>query len=348
MAVPLVLVLVVLLSILAAGALTVTGLERRSVAAAGLQADAYALARAGLDRFVTSRTQLGFTATPPAASESTRIALLNGYADVILSRVRPAQGIAPALYVVRSRGVRTDNSSPPQPIAFRTIAQVARWQDPRMQVLAAWSSLRGVTWRNAAGDLNGFDGCAGGGAVAGVAIPDTPGYSQVSGPPVPNGAPDELSLGSPASAPDSIRIDWARLRAGGVVPGEVVIPRDPWPPSGAWADPDYWPIIIVQGDLTLPTDGRGLLVVTGDLTLPGGRWWNGVVLTGGRVVERAGNRVHGAIVTGLDRKLGGVAAPIDSVWGNFRVQYNSCNVARALASFRGLAPYGNTTVDNIP
>jgi hypothetical protein len=348
MAIPLVLVLIVLLSVLAAAALTVVGLERRTIGSSGLQADAYTIARSGLDRFISSRAQLGFMAIPPAPVESTRIALANGYADVVLTRVRIAQGLEPALYVIRSRGIRTDGSAARVPIAFRTVAQVARWQDPTMQVLSSWTSLRGVAWRNAAGELNGNDACGAAATVAGVATPDAPGFTQASGPPVPNGLPDALRLGPSATAPDSVRIDWTRLRTGGVVSSEVSIPPDAWPSPAQWADPNYWPVIIVQGNLTLPTDGRGLLVVTGDLALTGGKWWRGVVLVGGRVGERGGNRVQGALVSGLDRKLGGTGVPVDSVWGAFRVQYDSCNVARALSEFRGLAAYRNATVDNVP
>lgn len=346
MAIPIVLVMIILLSIMVAAALTVAGLERRTVSAGALQSDAYAIARSGLDRFIVDRTNLGFTSIPPAPVESTRINLIDGYADVVMTRVRTALGIEPALYVVRSRGFRTDGSRPPQLIAMRTVAQVARWQDANMQVLGSWSSLRGIAWRNAAGELNGNDACGGAPPVAGVTVPTMSGYSQQSGPPVPNGSPDTLHLGP--AAPDSIHIDWTRLRAGAVVPGEVDIPPATWPGPAQWADPNYWPVIIVQGDLTLPTDGRGLLVVTGNLTMTGGKWWRGAVLVGGRVSERGGNRINGAMVSGLDLKIGGGALPADTVQGSFRMQYDSCMVTQALTAFRGLAPYQNATVDNIP
>ena len=346
MAIPIVLAMIVVLSIMTAAAMTVVGLERRTVTASALQSDAYALARTGLDQFVFTRTSLGFTSIPPAAVESTRINLTSGYADVVLTRVRTAQALEPALYVIRSRGFRTDGSRPPQAIAMRTVAQVARWQDASMQVLGSWSSLRGIAWRNAAGELNGNDACGGAPPVAGVTVPTASGYSQQSGPPVPNGAPNTLYLGS--AAPDSIKIDWTQLRAGSVVPGEVDIPPASWPGPAQWADPNYWPVIVVQGDLALPTDGRGLLVVTGNLTMTGGRWWRGVVLVGGRVSERGGNRISGAMVSGLDLKIGGGALPADTVQGSFRVQYDSCMVSRALTAFRGLVPYQNATVDNIP
>jgi hypothetical protein len=347
-AIPIVLALIVLLTVLATAALTVAGVERRVTGSAAFQAEAYALARDGLERFLVRRQALGFTSVPPAAVESTRIALTNGYADVILTRLRDARGLEPALYVVRSRGARTDHSAPPVPIAYRTIAQYARWQDPGMQVLSAWTSLGGIRWRNAGGALSGFDACGAAAPVAGTAVPVPPGFSQGRGGPVPAGLPPVRDLGPPGSAPDSIRIDWARLRAGGLVPDEIDLPGTPWPSGAQWNDPDFWPVIVVQGNLVLPSDGRGLLVVTGSLTVPGGRWWRGVVLVGGRVDEQGGNRVEGALVSGLNRTLGGPALLPDSARGAPRVEYHSCNVARALGAFTGLSALQNTLVDNIP
>lgn len=347
-AVPLALVLIVLLTVLAAGALTVTAVERRVLGSATLQSDAYAIARDGLDHFLARRTRLGFTSVPPAAVESTRIAADNGYADVILRRLRTAQGLEPALYVVTSRGARTDGSTPPVPIAYRTVAQYARWQDPSMQILSSWTSLGGIRWRTGAGELSGFDGCGAAAAVAGTAVPVPPGYAQGRGGFVPNGAPPVRDLGAPATAVDSVRLDWARLRAGGIVSGEIAIPGTPWPSGSQWNDANFWPVIVVRGNLTLPSDGRGLLVVTGDLRLPGGRDWSGVILVGDRIEEHAGNRVNGAMLSGLDRTLGAPAGIPDSVRAALRVQYNSCFVKRALSPFSGLAAMGNTMVDNIP
>jgi hypothetical protein len=187
--VPLVLGLVVLLTIVAVAALTVAAVERRTVTSANLQSDAYTIARTGLDRFVATRQQLGFTSVPPAVVESARVQLAEGYADVVLRRLRAAQGIEPALYVITSRGARTDRSSPPSPVAWRTVAQYARWQDPGGQVLAAWTSLGGIGWRTAGGALSGFDACGAATDVAGTAVP------------------------SPTAASSRIKASWFRRRS---------------------------------------------------------------------------------------------------------------------------------------
>lgn len=345
-ALPLILFVIVLVTVLGAALIAMSVAERRVLTAASVQSDAYALARGGLERFLVQRPQLGFTQAPPAPVESTRLAFADGYADVVLTELRAAQGAEAALYVVRSRGVRLDRGSPRRPLGERTIAQYAQWQDATMPVRAAWTSLHGIAWRNAAGSLQGTDGCGAAPAVAGVAVASPPGFQQAVGPPVPNGSPDVQSLGGAPAAVDSVVMDWARISAGSLVPGAYDIPAGAWPAPAAWGNPTFWPVIVVQGDLTLPSDGRGLLVVTGDLRLTGGRAWSGVVLVGGAVWERGGNRVSGAVVSGLNRMLGIPAAAMDTVQGAMSVRYHSCDVTRALAAFRGLAAYRNATVDH--
>ena len=58
-ALPLVLFVLAVLSILSAGAMVVVGGERRVGAAAEAQTHAYALARSGLDRFLADRGSFG-------------------------------------------------------------------------------------------------------------------------------------------------------------------------------------------------------------------------------------------------------------------------------------------------
>ena len=114
-----------LLSILAtamlgAGLMAVLGLsgaERRSVSNQQSQTDAYAVAETGLQQFVANRVALGFTSSPAAAYESTRVNVTGGYADVVLQRIRPAVGNAAAVYVVRARGVSTAGMLSGTPVA---------------------------------------------------------------------------------------------------------------------------------------------------------------------------------------------------------------------------------------
>src|SRR4029077_11875580 len=95
-------------TVLAAASFTMLGSERRVADNNDAQLDAYTLARRGLERFVVSRASLGFTSEPPAAVESTTIAIPGGYAEVVLRQVKQQSGTAvPPVYVIRSRGVKT-------------------------------------------------------------------------------------------------------------------------------------------------------------------------------------------------------------------------------------------------
>ena len=345
-ALPTVLLLITLLSVLAAGAMTLVGDERRVVGNDAAATQAAALARSGLDRFLSSRDSLGFTSEPPAAVESVRVVMRGGFADVIMEQIRQEQGLsAPALYVVRSRGVQLDRSARPRPIAERIVAQYARWQRPAMPVLAAWTSLSGINKQGSAGALSGIDACGAAVAVGGVAVPAVPGYSQSAGPPLPVGSPNVLDLGIPATATAAVTVDWAAVVNHGIAAAAVRLPGGTWPNGAQWSNPTFWPVIVVRGNFTIPSDGRGLLVVTGDVTLPAMREWDGILLAGGSLTATGGATISGAALSGLNAKVGVPNAAADQVAGTFVAQYNSCSVASALVAFGGLAPMRNATID---
>jgi hypothetical protein len=265
--------------------------------------------------------------------------------DVVLEELRPELSpVTPALFVLRARGVRTDASR--RPIAERVVAQYARWQQPNMQVLAAWTSLRGAVVSGPSGSLNGLDACGAAASVAGVAVPTAPGYTQTAGASLPVGSPNVLALGTPAQTTTAVTIDWPSVVASRFAGTALAVPEAAWPSPTQWGDTRYWPVIVASGDLVLPTDGRGTLVVTGDLSVSGARRWNGVVLVGGRLHVDGGLDVQGAMVTGLAAKFGGPPGPADDVNGTIRAQFSSCDVASALAPFRGLSPLRNATIDS--
>ena len=215
-----------------------------------------------------------------------------------------------------------------------------------MQVLAAWTSLRGAQVSGPNGTVNGLDACGGAAAVAGVAVPSAPGYTQASGASLPVGSPNVLALGTASQTATAVTVDWATVvntRLGGTA---LQVPQESWPTATQWADPGYWPVVVVNGDFALPSDGHGALIVTGDLSVSGARQWSGVVLVGGSLTMNGELQVQGAMVTGLSAKFGGPAGPTDDVNGTIEVQFNSCNVARALAPFRGLSPLRNATIDS--
>ena len=96
---------------------------------------------------------------------------------------------------------------------------------------------------------------------------------------------------------------------------------------------------------------RRMIIVTGNLTINGSKDWEGIVLAGGSVTGNGNNGIAGAMVTGLNVKLG---ADPDSIGtntignGTKRIYYNSCHIARALGGFGGLSIYPNAWSDSWP
>ncbi len=325
-------------------ALMVLSSERREITNQRSLVDAFTVAESGLEQFLVNRVALGFNASPAAAYESTRISVTGGYADVVLQRIRPVTGNLAGVYVLRSRGVATDASLTGTPLAERTVAQYVVWQIGGMRTLSAFTSLTGIAKTGAAGTLSGVDQCGTSGNVGGVAVATPPGYTQNTGASVPAGTPNIRSLGAAATAKDSVNIDWSGIVAGTTITPDITIPPGAWP---SFAVATYWPVIKVVGDYTLPAGtGRGVLIVTGSLTMNGNRTWNGLILVGNAFSSsNAGTTISGALVTGLNVKLG-QSPVVSDIAGNKTFRYNSCNLASALTRFGGLSTYPNAWIDN--
>ena len=309
------------------------------------QLSALGIAQTGLQQYMINRPGLGFVSKPPAASESTRVNVSGGYADVISTQIRAAVGLQAAIFLVRSHGFATRGSQSGTPLAERTVAQVAYWQVGGIHVKAGWTSLTGMTKNGGTGTLSGTDACGDSAAVPGVAVPTTPGYSQNGGSPVPSGGPPAIqNLGTQAQADSAVKVDWAGIVNGNVLTPDVTIPPGSWP---SFANPSYWPIIFVNGKTTIPT-GRGMLVVTGSATISGSTTWDGIVLIGNTLTSNGNNTVNGAIITGLNALLG--QSPGANAVGNGTktFQYNSCSVANAIAGMSALVPFSNVWMDNWP
>ena len=61
--------------------------------------------------------------------------------------------------------------------------------------------------------------------------------------------------GSPAIdsvPPDSVHIDWNGIVNGGLIKPTIVLPGGSWP-TAALADTNYYPVIRVNGDFSLPS-----------------------------------------------------------------------------------------------
>ncbi len=327
-------------------ALLLLGSERRVVDAQHGQIEAYAIAESGLEQFFVNRAALGFTATPAAAYESTRVTVTGGFADVVLQRLRPAVGSAPATYIVRARGVTVVPVQSGLTRAERVVARLATWNVGGMDAPAALTGLGGIVKTGSSGSLSGNDQCGAAASVAGVAVPTVPGYTQTSGGSVPSGNPNIAYLGATtALAAAAVGIDWAGIAGGTAMTPDVRIPGQSWPSFGS---PTYWPVILVTGNFTLPSNGRGTLIVTGNLTINAGRTWDGAMLVGGTLTVTGNTQVNGAAMAGLNAKLGLTVAPVTISSGNKRFRYHSCNIASALGRFGGLAALPNAWLDNWP
>jgi hypothetical protein len=346
---PLTLLIVVVLSALAAGAFTRISSERRTIDNQDGMIEAYSFARTGLDQFIADPTNGPLTFNPATfvGPDSGTTSMTGGYAKITVQRIRAAVGTTvPALFIIKSRGVKTTSSVSGAPPAERTVALIAQYQPGNMKVLSAWTSLTGLTKNGGSGTLSGVDNCASAATVAGVGVPTTPGYDQNGGGSVPNGSPNILDMGTAAAAVTSVGIDWANILDGSSMTPDVTIPSGSWPSSTTFST--SWPVIFVDqpGDFALPGDGRGTLVVKNNLTISGSKSWDGIVLVGGTLTSNGNNSVQGAVVTGLNIQLGQVVGVSDVGNGTKTFRYDSCNVANAASKFGGLVPLRNTSVDN--
>lgn len=105
-----------------------------------------------------------------------------------------------------------------------------------------------------------------------------------------------------------------------------------------------WPVIRVNGNYTLPTSGQGTLIVTGTLTM-GAKTWKGVILVGNAFNTSSSASVLGAVVAGLNYKLG-QTPPVSAITGSPVIRYNSCNIASTMARYGGLTLVPNAWTDN--
>lgn len=355
-----VMLLVCIMMLAITGALLRTNAERRNAMDGAAQVDAFAIAMDGIDRYLT-----GVTTLPSVLPDSQVFTVAGGRAVVTLRPVRLAT--TDTLLILVSRGEQTSGNryASDAAVATRTVTQLVRWGSGKLKLPAAFVSLRGFDKNGAAGSISGVDACATAPAplasIPGLAVPSvsttilTPDYTGPLG--VIDGSPDNqpVALGTPGptgTAKDSIAIDWAGIRARtAITPTFYYKTTSPisghWPASSELTG-SHWPITFVEGDLSLPSDGQGILIVTGDLTISGSDQWDGLVLVGGTITSNGNNNIAGGLFTGLNVLIGTVV-PRQSVGnGTKTFQYNSCAVSKALGALGGWNRLGNARTDNYP
>jgi type II secretory pathway pseudopilin PulG len=345
-AIPAAILVIGVLSIALAAGFSLVIAERRGVDDQKAQVSAFVLAEQGLQMFFVRRDSLGFRSTPPATREGpVRIMMTGGYADVELDMIKPAQGSLAGLYVVRSKGTQTRGAIGGTPAGVRTVAQYAAWEPASIDVLAGWTAIQGITKNGSSGSFLGTDACGDSAAVAGVAVPTVPGFNR----PMTADSVDYYAS-NPSQAAQDVLIKWAGILDKTALTTQYTIPPDAMP---SFADTTFYPTILMVGDVPSSTwdnmpasGGRGLLIVTGNISSLGNNFnWKGIVLVGGDITGNGSSNIQGAIISGLNWKLG-TAVPIDTANGTKNYLYNSCEVAKALRGLGTLVPLPNTWVDN--
>jgi hypothetical protein len=354
-----VLLLVFLLLISITGAFMRTSTERRHALDASAEVDAYALAQAGIDRYLVAVPDI-----PLTLPDSQVFPMTGGRAVVTLRLV--VRNADDTVFAIVSRGENfTNRSSSTTPRAVRTVMQLLTYAGTTIELPAAFSSLSGIDKTGVSGSLSGVDACHTAPApladIAGAAVPSisaTNPAPNFTGPTSPiDGDPEDAAIvlgtpGTTGTAKDAIHIDWVSIKARTVL-NPTYYYKTSTPTAGSWPTNSQinganWPTVFVEGNLNLPSDGQGLLIVTGNLTMNGSEQWSGLVLVGGTMISNGNNTILGAMLTALNVKSGGVVPPWTIAHGNKTFQYNSCFVKKALFDYAGWRRMGNAWADNFP
>jgi hypothetical protein len=306
------------------------------------QMGAFAVAQTGLNRY------MAFLTDKPGASHDTAMTdLIGGTAQVSLRMLRESTTtLLPAVYVITSRGSYTAakryNSLTPS--AQRTVATYALWMPAPFDLNAGVTSLTGVTANGNSGAYSGVDRCGSAANIPGVAVPN--GGWNAAHPSIVDGTPDNTAVGIGTGGPggtakDEVDIDWAGIVAGTAFPADYTTPT--WPTPAQFND---WPVLRANGDFTMPNAaGKGILVVTGNLTWSGGGQWEGLVLVGGTLIGNGTSTIYGAVITGLNVKLGINVPGYDVGNGTKTWQYDSCALTRALGHIGSMQRVRNGWTD---
>ncbi|HWN18361.1 MAG TPA: hypothetical protein VNO19_05540 [Gemmatimonadales bacterium] len=340
---PLTILLLALMGVAVAITYSRISSERRITGDSRSQLGAFAVAQSGLNRFLST---LNGKPAGPFPVTVTYNDLPGGSARVDLTQLRESTTtLLPALYSITSRGTYTAGKryDALSPSAQRTVGTYALWTPAPFDLNAGFTSISGITKNGGSGALSGIDRCGAAAAIPGVAVPNGGYIGDVT---VINGNPDDAAVGMGTgglggTAKDEVDIDWAGIIAGTYLPAAYTYPT--WPTA---AQMNNWPITRVNGDLTLPGNGKGILIVTGNLTISGGDTWEGLVLVGGTITSNGNNTVYGGTVSGLNIKIGVAVLPSTIANGNKTYQYDSCSLSRALGKIGSIQRVRNGWTDS--
>ena len=319
--------------------------ERAAINSMSSQTNAFAVADAGLNAYIAAGTTTSTTATYTFAK---------GTAVVTATQIKASTTTTDsAIWLIRSVGTALGGSAT-NPAARRVVAQLAYVQPATMQVLSGWTSLSGIDKNGASGNVAGADACGVDGTKAGAAMP-TGTHTGFTSP--FSGDPPLKFMGTPQQMADSVKIDWANIvnPAVDAMSADIVVCKtgtsgynSAWTPCGTWPATfasTYWPTILINGSSALPGNGQGTLIITGDLVLGGGDEWDGIILVGGIITDNGNGGISGAVVSGLNVKLGQTVGQSSKANGTKDYSYNSCDVLKATQSRRRLNAVSNAWMD---
>jgi len=324
-ALPLAIFFMAILTLLLTAAFAKIQGDRRVADSSGAAVTALAMAQSGLQAYIGSR------AASPPDSDSVRINVVGGYADVVARFAQRLDTLGP-LYIVRSTGHLIVPTEGADPKASRTVAQFAQWQNARTlnTYPAVVTSLQRIYYSAGTVRINKTDSASCGGTVANQL---TVRY------PIPN-PPGVTVDGRWGSQMDTtlVGVDWNTITSGGFSVNYTTL-----------SNLNSWSTYLISGNATLSASGSGLLMVTGNLTITASLKWEGVILVGNSIIFSAPvDTVSGLVMTGLNR-LTGTFPPSGTVGGAGQTQvfrYNSCNIHKALQSVTGFTPISNGWVEN--
>jgi Tfp pilus assembly protein PilX len=337
-ALPTVILLVALLTVLLTSGLTRARTERQIAEATDETATAFTIAEGGL------QTYFGTTTSPPADGDSVRVNESGGYANVVTYLVRqPADTTQRILYLIRSTGVVINPDSGARAQATHTVAQFAEWETGYVLPRAALTAANSMRKNNGTATLSfsGNDACGVNAAIPGVRT------TTLTGPPDPvptfSGNPGLLEEGA-SVGPDiatQTLIDWSGALGDDLTPDYT-----------SFQQGDFgYPIVRVAGDLSVSgvSFSSGILVVPGDLDITGSFFYfEGVILVGGKITfEASFMQVRGVVVSGLNEQLGmnPQRTEIGGDGNNLYLYYDSCKVQTAMEPLTGLAGVRNAWMD---
>ncbi len=299
----------------------------------GQGAEALAVARAGLQRFVAE--QIG------VVGDSVSYAIGNGVALITTRKLGPYDANTD-LYYIRSEGSVADIFTPSSP-ARRVVGAYAYHQRrPLAHHAAAMVAAEALYAQNSGARIDGNDfsndpDCPGTGAPP-IEPPITGAIARTATGPLNSG----ILLGSPSGETwtgghpqmyDSVAIRWDVISDPAFpVDFEDVVPNFASLPA------DSFPVVRVNGYFAPGSgwSGWGLLIVNGELDASSAWTWSGIVLAGA-VDDIHEGHIRGLLVAGLD---GPNFYP--NVYWRGTIRYFSCFVNRANESLSYLELIDNT------